>query len=368
MKKYNITKVIAITISAVFLAGLGILSNASGTLNIVSWGGAYTKSQNEAYHKPFAKKAKVKINNIDQGSAAPAGLRAQVKAGKVTWDLVDVLEADSARLCDDGIVERIDYNSILAPGNDGSKPTDDFVGGLNGCFIPQIVYATLFGYNSEVFQGKKVPKTIKDVFNLKKFPGKRAFEKVPGNNLEWALIADGVKVRNVYKVLSTEAGVNRAFKKLESIKNHIIWWEKGAQPPQLLADKEVVIASAYNGRLFNAQVIENQPIEIIWDAQSVEIDGWVVPKGKLSKQVKEYIYFATDSQRLADQAKYISYSPARKSSATLVSTLADDPSVEVGPHLPTHPDNYFNPLVKNAEFWIDNGESLNERFQAWLAK
>ena len=368
MTKHTITKAIAITAGATLLAGLGVVSNAAGSLNIVSWGGAYTKSQTEAYHKPFSKKANVKINNIDQGSASPAGLRAQVKSGKVTWDLVDVLEADSARLCEDGIVERIDYNTILAPGKDGSKPTDDFLGGLNGCFIPQIIYATLFGYNTEVFKGKRVPKTIKDVFNLRKFPGKRGFEKLAANNLEWALIADGVKIKDVYKVLSTEKGVARAFKKLDTIKDSVIWWEKGAQPPQLLADKEVVIASAYNGRLFNAQLIENQPIAIIWDGQSIEIDGWVVPKGKLTKVMRDYLYFATDSQRLADQARYISYSPARKSSATLVSTLAADSSIQVGPHLPTHPDNYFNPLVKSAEFWIDNGESLNERFQAWLVK
>lgn len=366
--KHSIIKIITVSLTVVTLALVGLVSNAAGTLNIVSWGGAYTKSQDSAYHKPFTKKSGIKINNIDQGSAAPAGLIAQVKSGKVTWDLVDVLESDAASLCDEGVVEKIDYNKLLAPGSDGSKPTDDFVGGLNGCFIPQIVYATLFGYNTEVFPGKKAPKTIKDVFNLKKFPGKRAMEKIAANNLEWALIADGVAIKNVYKVLGTPKGVDRAFKKLDTIKDSVIWWEKGAQPPQLLADKEVVIASAYNGRLFNAQVAEKQPIAIIWDGQSVEMDGWVVPKGKLSKEMKEYLYFATDSQRLADQSKYISYGPARKSSGPLVGAYAADASVDMGPHMPTAKANYFNPLVKSAEFWTDNGETLTERFNAWLAK
>ena len=335
-------------------------------LNIVSWGGAYTDSQNQAYHLPWTKKTGTVINNIDQGSKAPAGILSQVKAGKVTWDLVDVLEADSNRLCEEGVVEKINYDRMLAPGVDGSKPTADFVGGLNGCFIPQIVYATLFAYNSEVFPGDKAPKTIKDVFDLKNFPGRRALEKIPGNNLEWALIADGVPISQVYSVLSTPNGVDRAFRKLDSIKDSVVWWEAGAQPPQLLADKEVVIASGYNGRFFNAQVNEKQPIVIMWDGQSVEIDGWVVPKGRLTKELRDYLYFATDSQRLADQARYISYGPARKSSGALVSTYAANTLVKMAPHMPTAQENYFNPIVKNAEFWTENGETLTERFTAWL--
>lgn len=346
-----------------------VMLNAQGaSLNIVSWGGAYTSSQVKAYHDPWTKKTGTVINNIDQGSKAPAGILSQVKAGKVTWDLVDVLEADSARLCDEGVVERINYDTFLAPGADGSKPTADFVGGLNGCFIPQIVYATLFAYNTEVFPAGKAPKTIKDVFDLNKFPGRRALEKIPANNLEWALIADGVPISQVYSVLSTPRGVDRAFSKLDTIKSSVIWWEAGAQPPQLLADKEVAIASGYNGRFFDAQVNENQPLIIIWDGQSVELDGWVVPKGRLTQEVKDYLYFATDSQRLADQARYISYGPARKSSGPLVSTYAANTKVRMAPHMPTAAENYFNPLVKSAEFWTENSESLTERFAAWLAR
>ncbi len=82
----------------------------------------------------------------------------------------------------------------------------------------------------------------------------------------------------------------------------MVWWEAGAQPPQLLADKEVTIASGYNGRFFNAQVTEKQPFTIIWDGQLFELDGWVVPKGKLNADMKAYLKFATDTQRLADQA------------------------------------------------------------------
>ncbi len=200
----------------------------------------------------------------------------------------------------------------MDPAPDGTPASKDFLAGsLGECFVPSIVYSNIVAYNEEMFD--KAPTKIADVFDLKNFPGKRSLQKKPINNLEWALIADGVPASDVYDVLSTEEGVQRAFNKLDTIKDSVIWWEEGAQPPQLLADKEVAFASAYNGRIFNAAVNEKQPFEIIWDGQVFELDGWAVPKGKMDK-VKDYLRFATDPQRLADQAKYISYGPARNSS------------------------------------------------------
>jgi len=296
-----------------------------------------------------------------------AGLRTQIQADNVTWDLVDMLEGDSITACDEGLVEEIDYDEILAPAPDGTPATEDFVAGsLSGCFIPQIVYATVLAYNEKAFSGEK-PSKVADIFDLKKFPGKRALQKIPDGNLEWALLADGVPANKVYDVLSTDEGVNRAFKKLDTIKSQVVWWEAGAQPPQLLADMEVSIASGYNGRFFNAEVVENQPFETIWDGQMFELDGWVVPAGKLTQEVKDFIRFATDTQRLADQARYISYGPARASSAPLVSKH-EDTGVDMKPYMPTNPKNFFNPIKKDAVWWADNGDEMRQRFNVWLAK
>jgi putative spermidine/putrescine transport system substrate-binding protein len=210
------------------------------------------------------------------------------------------------------------------------------------------------------------PQSIADVFDLEKFPCKRALQKIPAGNLEWALYADGVPIAEIYDVLDTDEGKQRAFAKLDTIKDQVVWWEEGAQPPQLLADKEVCMATGYNGRFFNAQVMENQPITILWDGQLFELDGWVVPAdGKNIEAVMEYLRFATDTQRLADQAKYISYGPARKSSAELVSTHATT-GIDMKPHMPTNPENFKTPIQKNAEWWADNGDEMAERFNAWL--
>ena len=347
-------------------AGAFSATAMADSFTVVSWGGAYTASQKSAYHDPWTKKTGDTIVNVDKAQAGLAGLRAQVEAGNVTWDLVDMLPSEAQIACDEGLVDIINHDQDLAASPDGVAPSKDFIAGsLSECFVPQIVYSNIIAFNTTMFSGKQ-PSTMKDVFDLKGFPGKRSLQKKPINNLEWALMADGVPTDKVYDMLRTEEGVNRAFAKLDTIKDNVIWWEEGAQPPQLLADKEVAFASGYNGRIFNAQVNEKQPFQIIWDAQVFEIDGWVVPKGKMSK-VKAYLSFATDTQRLADQAKYISYGPARVSSAALVSTHATT-GIDMKPHMPTYGPNFKTALHKNDEFWADHLDELTERFNAWLAR
>jgi putative spermidine/putrescine transport system substrate-binding protein len=365
MKKLLKRSIVATAIAAVSMTMTTAVS-AEDTMTIVSWGGAYTKSQIGAYHDPWTAKTGTKFLHEDKAGTGLAGLRSQVEANNVTWDLVDMLEGDAMIACDEGLVEEIDYDEILAAAPDGTPASKDFLGGLNGCFIPQIYYATLFAYNDELFTGEK-PSTINDVFDLKKFPGKRSLQKIPAGNLEWALMADGVATKDIYDVLSTDEGVTRAFKKLDTIKDSVVWWEAGAQPPQLLSDKEVSIASGYNGRFFGAQVTEKQPFTLIWDGQLAEIDGWAVPKGKLTPKMKEYLKFATDTQRLADQSKFISYGPARRSSAALVG-MHKATGIDMKPHMPTSPENFTNPIIKNAEWWANNNDDMNERFNAWLAK
>lgn len=353
--------------SAVAFAVSATPAHAATELVMVSWGGAYTASQQNAYHAPYMKaNPDIKIINDDSGSGALAKLRAMQEANNVTWDLVDVVASDAITACDEGIAIEIDHDKILASAPDGTSASEDF-GELivSPCFIPTIVYSTTFGYREDLLKNK--PTTIADVFDLKKFPGKRALERRPNNNLEWALIADGVDPEKVYDLLETDKGVKRALAKLGTIRDQVVWWEKGAQTPQLLSDGEVVIGSTYNGRLFSVIEEEKQPIGMLWDWQVFDLDGWIVPKGgKNEAEVLKYLKFGTDTQRLADQAKYISYGPARKSSAPLVGKHAEL-GIEMGPHMPTAPANAKHTLLNNIDFWADNQDDLNERFNAWLA-
>ncbi|GGE51997.1 extracellular solute-binding protein [Actibacterium pelagium] len=339
-------------------------------MTIVSWGGAYSKSQLKAYHEPYSAKTGVTIINDDSSNEAVAKLRAMNEAGNVTWDVVDVVAADAMRLCDEGLAMEIDPDTQLAPAPDGTSAADDFGDLLvSECFVPQIVYSTTFGYRTDMV-GDTPPTSVCAIFDTETYPGKRSLEKRPINNVEWALVCDGVAAEDVYDVLETEEGQNRALAKLDTIKDDVVWWSAGADTPQLLADGEVVMGSTYNGRLFSVIEEQNQPVAMLWDYQVFDLDGWIIPAG-LSEERKQraldYIYFATDTQRLADQAKYISYGPARASSAPLVGKHADL-GIDMAPHMPTDPANSKTAVLYNFEFWADYRDDIDAKFQAWLAQ
>lgn len=349
------------------LAEANSVCTKPGTLTVVSFGGAYTKSQVEAYHKPFIKQCKgSKIKSQDY-SGGIAEIKAQVEGRSVTWDIVDVELSDAIRACDEGLLEIIDP-AKLPKGDDGTLATKDFLDGtLHDCAVASIVWSTIFAYDKTKFK-ETVPKTMADFFDLKKFPGKRGLKKGAKVNLEFALMADGVLAKDLYSVLRTKEGIDRAFKKLDSIKKFVVWWTAGAQPPQLLADGEVVMTTSFNGRIFNAVVSEGKPFEIVWDGQVWDLDLWVIPKGSKNKNLAmDFLKFATSTKQLAAQASWISYGPARKSSVPLVKKYHKK-KIEMASHLPTAPINMKNAVQSSFEFWADNSEQLRVRFNAWLAK
>ena len=165
-------------------------------------------------------------------------------------------------------------------------------------------------------------------------------------------------------MLATPEGQEQALAKLDTIKDDVIWWSAGADTPQLLADGEVFMGSTYNGRLYSVIEEQDQPVAMMWDAQVFDLDGWIIPEGlpedRLAR-VKDFVRFATDTQRLADQAKYISYGPARASSAPAVPE-------EMKQHMPTDPANAGNTFLYNYEFWADYRDDIDAKFQSWLAQ
>lgn len=350
---------------ATALSGVVAAPALAAEVTVMSWGGAYTKSQVEAYHKPFTAKTGVKVNSVDSDNPATP-IKAMVEAGNVNVDVADVEFSDAVRLCDEGLLEPFDA-SLLPPAPDGTPASEDFIdGAIQDCAVANIVWSTVFAYNTE--NNAKAPSSISDFFDTKNYPGKRGLRKGAKATLEMALMADGVAPGDVYDVLGTDAGVDRAFAKLDSIKSDIVWWEAGAQPPQLLADGEVAMSTAYNGRIFNAAVAEGQPLEVVWDGQILDFDLWVIPKGAPNKKAAiDFVVFSTDTQRLADQASWISYGPARKSSGSMVGKYSDG-KTEMAPHMPTASANLKKALVNNFEFWVDNDAELNERFNAWLSQ
>ena len=352
-------KILFLTTAFCAVAGL-----ARADITMVSWGGVYEKSQVEAYNKPFIAETGIGVTMTSSDNPA-APIKAMVEAGNVTIDVADLEYVDAVRLCDEGFLEEIDA-AVLPAAPDGTPATEDFLeGALTNCAVSSTVISTIFAYNNAAFTEKQ-PSTIADFFDVETFPGKRGLRKDAKGNLEMALMADGVPAAGVYEILATPEGVDRALRVLDKVKGQTVWWEAGAQPAQLLADGEVAMSTIYNGRAFSAVVSEGKELTSVWDGQLQYFEVFVIPKGAPNKEeALEYIKFATDTQRLADQAKYVPYGPARKSSLPLVG-LFEDGKTSMLEHMPTAEHHMTNALISSSEFWADYNDELAERFNTWL--
>ena len=363
------TKTVLVTVALSLPAGLA-LAGSHEEMTIVSWGGAYSKSQLKVYHEPYSAMTGVTIINDESAGTAVAKLRAMKEAGNLTWDVVDVEAGPAMQLCDEGLAMEIDHDSMLADAPDGTPASVDFGSFIvSPCFIPQIVYSYTVGFRNDMV-GSTPPTSICAIFDTETYPGKRSLKKGALSNMEWALLCDGVAKADIYPTLETEAGQDQALAKLDTIKDDVIWWSAGADTPQLLADGEVVMGSTFNGRLFALIEEDKQPVSMLWDGQIYDLDGWIIPTGlspEREARALDYVKFATDTQRLADQSKWISYGPTRASSAALVDKHAEL-GIDMAPHMPTDPANSKNTFLMNYAFWADYKDDIEGKFQAWLAK
>lgn len=320
-------------------------------LTVVNFGGANGDAQNAAFLKPFEKKTGKTVIPVAY-NGEQAKVKAMVMAKNVVWDAVEVETGELGRGCDEGLYENVNWASIL-------DKNDMVPGALKYCGVGTFMWSTVLAYNKDVL--KTPPTGWADFWNVKKFPGKRGLRKGAHYNLEFALMADGVAPQDVYKVLATPKGVDRAFAKLDELKPNIQWWEAGAQPPQMLVAGDVVMSAAYNGRIDAAQR-EGRPLAVVWDGSIYDFDYWVIPKGSPNKQQAiDFVRFVSSPEAQAAYSQHIAYGPISKAAIGMLSpkVLAD---------VPNSPKNARNALFNDLEFWTDHGEELEQRFTAWAAR
>ncbi|CAM3341549.1 Putative spermidine/putrescine transport system substrate-binding protein [Paracidovorax anthurii] len=320
-------------------------------LTVVNFGGANGNAQKVAFVQPFEKSTGHRIVGVEY-NGEQAKVKAMVEARKVTWDLVEVETGDLARGCDEGLYEKIDWSKV--------GPKADFIPeAVQECGVGIFVWSTALAYDASRL--KTAPTGWKDFWDVKKFPGKRGMRKTALYNLEFALMADGVPAKEVYKLLATKAGVDRAFRKLDEIKPHIQWWEAGAQPPQFLVAGDVVMSTAFSGRIDAAQR-EGKKLAVVWDGSIYDLDYWAIPKGAPNKDLAlQYVAHSVGPAAQAAYAKEIAYGPVNVQAPAKLDarTLAG---------LPNAPANTTNAVLMNGSFWTDHGEELQQRFAAWAAR
>ena len=351
------------------------ISSTSYAVTVASWGGAYTESQKLGYGDPTAKKLGIPINWVDY-SGGLSEVKAQKAAGKITWDIMDVFAMDTINGCDEGLFVKFDFDKDFPPAPDGTKASKDFFTSMpSDCAVGNILYSWTYAYHDAKI-GSKKPKTIKDFFDTKTWPGKRGVYKSAMHNLEMALAASGTKPgkggKKIYKQLSKEKGLQKAMDKMEALckdpNGGCVFWSAGAKPPELLMQGEVVMATGWNGRFFNAEVGEGAPLKQVWDAQGLDYQYMVVVKGGPNESdAMKAIAEMTSTEGLAGSAKYIAYAPWRKSSLKVIEAgepWYKDGKTNMMTQMPTHPNNTKSYILIDALFWADNGTEIGEKWEA----
>lgn len=191
-----------------------------------------------------------------------------------------MLEDEAKVACRAGLLKPIDHARLSTakltrtPSNQALVEDDDFSrqdfhpGVFARCSVAHLTFSTLIAYDERAFTGEK-PRRIDDLFDLERFPGKRALQRSPSALFEWAMMAEGVPVSQIYDLLSTERGLRLVLQRLEVLRGHIIWWDNPAEAVALLEQGQVVMASGYNGRFFDAWS-RGAPINMIWDGQIID--------------------------------------------------------------------------------------------------
>lgn len=348
------TKTLGMSLAAAALVAAGTLwapPAQARDLTVVSWGGSYQDAQRKVYFQPFTKATGIPLKEASYNGGL-GEMASQVKNNAVIWDVVQVEAPELVRGCEQGLFEPLDWSKI-------GKKSEFLPAAVTECGVGTIVWSVVLAYDGDKL--KDGPRSWADFWDVKKYPGKRGLRKGAKFSLEIALMADGVAPKDVYKVLATPAGVDRAFRKLDQLKPYIQWWEAGAQPPEWLASGDVVMTSAYNGRISAANK-EGRNFKIVWNQQLYALDSWVILKGSPKREeAYKYIAFASRPENQKGLAATIPYGPTHVAAVSQV-----DP--DVVPLLPTAPENLKSALANDTEFWVEREEELNERFNAWAAK
>ena len=313
------------------------------TVVFASWGGAYQDAEKVSYCDPFAAATGAKV--LQDGPMNVAKFRSMIEGGAPDWDVADItidfLYAGSG----DNLFEKIDTKLV-----DLSRVSRQFVHEYGvGC----IVWSYNLGYSTKVFPAGKEPKTWADLFDLKRFPGKRSLADNVVSTLEVALLADGVLPDKLYPL-----DVDRALKKLDTIKSETIFWATNSQSQQLFVDGEVGLGLILNGRAYDA-ANKGAPIAVSWEQNIQSVDYLVVPRGSRNRDAAmALVNTMTEPENQAKLANLIAYAPTNPAAFKSV-----DPKIE--PWLSTAPANVEKGFVINAAFWRDNLKPLMERWNTW---
>ena len=318
-------------------------------LTVVAGGGGFQDNARKHLFQGFAQATGQKVvDDIYDGEQAK--IAAMVKNHDVTWDVVMVEAPEMVRGCEDGLFEKMDWSIV-----DKAKFIPN---GTATCGAGAVGWGVTFFYDTKRIANG--PTTYAQLWDTNTWPGKRLLRNGAKMTLEIALLADGVPAADVYKVLATPTGQDRAFAKLDAIKPNLVWWKSGAQPLQLVGSGDVAFAVGYVGRTAKAAQ-DGAAYPLLWQTMLFSFDFWTVVKGSPNAtQAMKLVNYMTDAAPLRALAQDWAVSPA-------TTAVAQDPAIRAK-NKAMVAEHAADGLFIDTEFWVQYGDDLERRFAAWVAR
>jgi putative spermidine/putrescine transport system substrate-binding protein len=361
--KYGLTAAVAATITAPFAFPTAAIAadaelpkidsipdklKGSGEVRVCSFGGALQDAQRKAYFKPFEELSGIKV--IESEGPDPSKTKAMIDSKSIEYDVCEYDGGDVLNLAKQGDYwEEIDY-SLFDTDNIDQVFRQKY-------YVNMLPYAQVYAYRTDAFKGN-APKNNKDLWDTATFPGPRSLQSgASGTNadLEVAMMASGVAPDKVYPI-----DLDKAFASLGKIKPDVTkWWDAGAIPAQLLNDDEVVMATAWNGRIAAIQA-GGAPVEIVWQDQLLRNDCWAILKGSQNAaNAQKFTAFITMAAPQARLSTLIPYGFVNNKSAALLAP-------ERLKLLPTNPDIKSKLVNFDTKWWADNLTEIVNRWNAFI--
>jgi putative spermidine/putrescine transport system substrate-binding protein len=320
---------------------------AADQLTVISFGRADRAALAAAYIDPFAKASGIAVQSLSYDGQVTE-LTQMVSSGATVWDVMQVESRTLQQGCQHGLFEKLDPARV--------PPAADLIpGALSECGVGIFTWAQTLAYSDQL---REAPQSWADFWDLRRFPGKRGLRRSAKYTLEIALMADGVEPNNVYATLSTEAGVARAFRKLEQIRKDTVWWEAAPQPSELIAAGIVNMSSGYT-LWFDPDQERNRHTRIVWRQSLYDIDSWAIPKGTPKRdEAYRFIAFASSPERQKVLSEQLTYGPTNRNAVELL-------PARLAGNLPSSTPNLAGALRIDTAFWIEHGDALERRFNAW---
>ena len=336
------------------LAAAALLAASSAAnardLTVVARGETMPTAARQIFVQPFsvATGIRTKLQSWHGGLDA---LNAQIKTPDNTWDVVEVNADELAAGCADGTFQKLDWSAIGGKAHYQSQ-------GVSDCGVGATMSNLVLAWDRDKFQAAP---SWADFWDVAKYPGKRGLRRGVRGNLEFALMADGAAPADVYKILATSEGVDRAFRKLDQLKPYIVWWQNGAEAAHILGSGAVLMTTAPSGWIATANWTQHRNFGIQWNASLYKVHSWAILRDSPNTaQAQQFLYYIGTP---AIQGRLFQIT----GNAGLTFAANDGLLPDQLAASPTNPTNLKVAVPLDTAFWHANLAKLQQRFDAWLA-